>query len=533
MKKKGFTLIELLAVILILAIIAVIVTPIISKIIDEAKAQSDKRSAEKYIRAAQTFYMESQMDESKRNALGSNIINLLDLENVRATGTVIAYPNGTTEMAIVIGTRCFTKATTQDIIDIQMSKDIDNCHVIVSGVKVGSITSNDDSANILIDNSNDPGVTMVSCKFGTESGKYDTDGTINDNTCTLAPTVAGTRYYYKIEFSNGYIIYGTFQSNPGETYIPQDNTCTNCNSNNNNGGDNGGNNGGDNGGGNGGTNNPAVAAPVLTEANGQTVYTGRMVSPVLPIYFNVTTGTKCSNAEWTSNVGGTTWNIESGCLKFYAYMEDDLSYTMILDRNTDFGATWASSGTNSAGPLSALAQLRTDTDSWQGTITPSNYTNVFMANGATEVSYLIPYDTDGYKARLITTNEIARMTGNTSFNSVSTGSGGWFYLDGYALKETDPAWQTQVASSDPRSAFYWLFDFTRYSGQFGAYNESSGGPYFYWTSDAIAGTTNMAWLVTYEGKLGYTLYGNAATVTSSNFAPGIRPVISVLKSTLQ
>ena len=46
MRKKGFTLIELLAVILILAIIAVIVTPIISKIIDEAKAQSDKRSAE-------------------------------------------------------------------------------------------------------------------------------------------------------------------------------------------------------------------------------------------------------------------------------------------------------------------------------------------------------------------------------------------------------------------------------------------------------------------------------------------------------
>ena len=65
MKKKGFTLIELLAVILILAIIAVIVTPIISKIIDQAKTQADKRSAEKYAKAAQTFYVQSQLDEYK------------------------------------------------------------------------------------------------------------------------------------------------------------------------------------------------------------------------------------------------------------------------------------------------------------------------------------------------------------------------------------------------------------------------------------------------------------------------------------
>ena len=46
MKNKGFTLIELLAVIVILAIIALIATPIILGIINDARESAKKRSAE-------------------------------------------------------------------------------------------------------------------------------------------------------------------------------------------------------------------------------------------------------------------------------------------------------------------------------------------------------------------------------------------------------------------------------------------------------------------------------------------------------
>ena len=52
MKNKGFTLIELLAVIVILAIIALIATPIILGIINDSKKQSEDRSAELYLDAA-------------------------------------------------------------------------------------------------------------------------------------------------------------------------------------------------------------------------------------------------------------------------------------------------------------------------------------------------------------------------------------------------------------------------------------------------------------------------------------------------
>ena len=51
MKKNGFTLIELLAVIVILAIIALIATPIILGIINDAKKESQERSAELYLSA--------------------------------------------------------------------------------------------------------------------------------------------------------------------------------------------------------------------------------------------------------------------------------------------------------------------------------------------------------------------------------------------------------------------------------------------------------------------------------------------------
>ena len=51
MKKKGFTLIELIAVLVILAILALIVTPLVMSIIRKAKIAADKRSVDAYGRS--------------------------------------------------------------------------------------------------------------------------------------------------------------------------------------------------------------------------------------------------------------------------------------------------------------------------------------------------------------------------------------------------------------------------------------------------------------------------------------------------
>jgi len=62
MKKRGFTLIELLAVIVILAIIALIATPMILGVIDTAKKGSAKSSALGYIEAIEKSFMIGQIE---------------------------------------------------------------------------------------------------------------------------------------------------------------------------------------------------------------------------------------------------------------------------------------------------------------------------------------------------------------------------------------------------------------------------------------------------------------------------------------
>ena len=61
MKSKGFTLIELLAVIVILAIIALIATPIVLGIIDDARRGASERSAEYIVNNVELAYSSAYM----------------------------------------------------------------------------------------------------------------------------------------------------------------------------------------------------------------------------------------------------------------------------------------------------------------------------------------------------------------------------------------------------------------------------------------------------------------------------------------
>ena len=67
MKNKGFTLIELLAVIVILAVIALIATPMILGVIDTAKQGSAKSAALGYIDSVEKKIMTSQLTSTTEN----------------------------------------------------------------------------------------------------------------------------------------------------------------------------------------------------------------------------------------------------------------------------------------------------------------------------------------------------------------------------------------------------------------------------------------------------------------------------------
>ena len=99
MKKNGFTLIELLAVIVILAIIALIATPIILGIINDARRESQKRSIELYASAVKNGIALSQLSTGKAVKPGNYSSSTLPFEveydgNVECS-TIEIYEDGT------------------------------------------------------------------------------------------------------------------------------------------------------------------------------------------------------------------------------------------------------------------------------------------------------------------------------------------------------------------------------------------------------------------------------------------------------
>ena len=80
MKRKGFTLIELLAVIVILAVISLIATPMILGVIETSKESSAKVSAYGYIDAVETQVAINELDANKTN-IEDGVYEVEDLKN--------------------------------------------------------------------------------------------------------------------------------------------------------------------------------------------------------------------------------------------------------------------------------------------------------------------------------------------------------------------------------------------------------------------------------------------------------------------
>jgi type IV pilus assembly protein PilA len=90
MKNKAFTLIELLAVIVILAIIALIATPIILGIIKDARENAKKRSAELVYTGVEYAYTQALFKEGSENVVDDVTLETIDkylnVDNVASHG---------------------------------------------------------------------------------------------------------------------------------------------------------------------------------------------------------------------------------------------------------------------------------------------------------------------------------------------------------------------------------------------------------------------------------------------------------------
>lgn len=105
--KKGFTLIELLAVIVILAIVALIATPIVLDVIDDAKKSAAQSEANMIVSGINNYCAAAEMkaqlgtgtDECAAGTL-SNVSNMVNLGNASVVGSVTLSGNNVANITI-------------------------------------------------------------------------------------------------------------------------------------------------------------------------------------------------------------------------------------------------------------------------------------------------------------------------------------------------------------------------------------------------------------------------------------------------
>ena len=243
------------------------------------------------------------------------------------------------------------------------------------------------------------------------------------------------------------------------------------------------------------------------------------------VYFDVTTGKTCATyTEENSNTGyngiGGTEN-QNGCLKFYAFNDfGSDKVNLILDHNTTATKAWNSSGSNINGPSeNFLNKLNEDTKDWQGTEMPTNYS---IDLGEEKANYTIDYS--NYKARLITANEVAQITNNTTWDEREKVI--YYYFDSNSKDASkNCTFDSSTGIGDISGCAYgWLYDRTNPScTTYGCLNNSDIEIYGYWTISPRSNINDRAWIIYYTSLL---------DIRYVNDSHGIRPVIEVLKSKL-
>ena len=88
MKKRGFTLIELLAVIIVLAVIALIATPVVLNVVENARKEAAKNSAYGIIDAAKYVYIESMFSDTAQTSGEASALKVSGTPATTGTWTV-------------------------------------------------------------------------------------------------------------------------------------------------------------------------------------------------------------------------------------------------------------------------------------------------------------------------------------------------------------------------------------------------------------------------------------------------------------
>ena len=222
---------------------------------------------------------------------------------------------------------------------------------------------------------------------------------------------------------------------------------------------------------------------VVSNGEVKKVSTTKKINNGTAVYYNPVSKEKCKSSEAVSTTG-----TKNGCMKWYVFndKEGNATVNVILDHNTTAIVACNSTVNNSEMKEVKIA-LENDTKEWKNT------------------------------ARLITANEVAKITGNTGFDASRENQ------DRFCLDTNKPDTANWCAKTKGTSKYTWLFDYTSVCTDYGC-NISDSSNWGYWTSIPYKDNTINVWVVNSYGSL--TLDYVTRTVV------GIRPVITISKSNI-
>jgi len=499
-RKNGFTLVELLAIIIILGIIAIITVPIINKTLKDSRISAAQDSAYGYVDAVNRLYYSNSLN--KRDDVEDGVYTVSELKELGVSVTGSEPSEGWVELeesevvafSIKIGHYVVTKYRDSDMVvtkdgSIDETEEARNSRIAAEerAALEAEISAKVDSyvkAALAANSSLSSETALLVSEISGVSTDVPDSGWIHFN--VLSNTVSVVDYsltYGSITANYSSLTNGNYVSTFGDA-----------------------------------RNKPMIFPGVLKEDG------AKYLVDVVEVYYNPTTGQKCSSSESVSTTGTTT-----GCLHWYLYSVKGNYANMLLDHNittagaengvwcsgedyviglTDTGFGYStvegqgskaiSAGVtysdsinlfpyvhgggdgNRRGPLTALNTLKLLTNTWNTSIPKvpnSNSVNEYITmyiNSEGDTQYIINYS--DYHARLITFNEHQNIV---SVNNNSKG---------------------------------WLASGTNDSNVFG-----------YWTSTAYSVNRD---------DIAYRIYntGNSGAQGTSETEFGVRPVITVLIS---
>jgi len=519
LNRNAFTLIELLAIIVILAIIAVITVPIILNIIENSRRGAAINSAYGYRDAINKFYVSKLLDdnnyviENGEHDILYYVDAGLDVSGEKISdGWVMIESDNVTDFSIKIGDYAVTYNSKSNSIDAVKGGDIvltpraqamkdakDKVSAYITSVTTASNTKNyDGDKSFTVDEIvTELGVDKTT-GFDDSSWVYFTyDSEVSSNKMSV------TNYSFKV--TEGDFTFIIERNSDGNPYITEKTSIS-----------------------------TKVAALSSEFLNNIASY-----DDVEVVYYNPIDGIiNCTDYDSDNSTPGykgvvpeTNTLGQTSCLKWYKYSTNtDETINMILDHNIEVGKLYYDFGDgqedNRYGPFSLMQYLTLS--EWDKVPTRSDKYIAYVDNGTSKkvkftnaTGNAVNYS--GKKARLITAQEIAEITGASSTTSPGISwneqilSSDEFYLDSKNRS-------TARSSSNP-SDYYWLFENLKDCEQYGCINQYqniASGNFGYWTSSPNAGNFVGAWIMGWKGML----YGHSVRLPSN----GVRPVITVSNS---